>query len=823
MLATMGISTLALLLISIAFATYELVTFRQSMIRDLRGLAELIANQSTAVLSFDDADNAREILNALRARPHIVSACMYKGAKPFVSYFRPASITANVPQRPEPDGFRFEPEHLVLFQRVVDTKSGEIIGSVYLKSDLVEVHERLVRFTEIIGLFMLFSLPVTLLLSFQLQRLISRPLSDLAATARAVSTGGNYSLRALKYGHDEVGLLTDSFNDMLGQIQAQDAALQQAHAKLEKRVEERTRDLLDEVAKRQRAQEALQQQLARISLLNQITHVISERHDLGRILRAVLRQLEDHLQVELGLTCLYEPETEQLVISAIREKNPKQTGKLDLALGKPIPLAQIGLQACKAGKTVYLPDCEQAEAPLLKRLAGVGLLCAVAAPLTVEDKLFGILLVARSKRDSFSSGECEFLRMLSEQVALAAHQARLHSQLETAYNELRQTQQTVMQQDRLRALGQMASGIAHDINNALTPVVGFAQLLLENEANLTAGGRKQLSYIRTAGEDVAHIVARLREFYRRRDGQEPLVPLDLNKLVGQVIEMTRPRWRDIPQSRGLMVQMETELAADLPQVLGTASELREALTNLILNAVDAMPEGGTLTVRTYLGGARGRGKRAATHVLLEATDTGMGMDEETQRRCLEPFFSTKGQRGTGMGLAMVYGVMERHEGRIEVLSELRKGTTIRLYFPLPAKVSATADEAGEAAAPPPMRILCIDDEPLLRELMKNLLESDGHTVEVADSGQSGIDAFRAARQHRAFDVIITDLGMPFLDGRQVARILKTESPATPVLMLTGWGTFMKADGDLPAHVDGILSKPPRSKELREILVRLARR
>jgi len=462
--------------------------------------------------------------------------------------------------------------------------------------------------------------------------------------------------------------------------------------------------------------------------------------------------------------------------------------------------------------------------PLLKRLADVGLHCVVAAPLTVEEKLFGILLVARSTRDSFSSGECEFLRMLSEQVALAAHQARLHSQLETAYNELRQTQQAVMQQDRLRALGQMASGIAHDINNALTPVVGFAQMLLEQETNLSASARKQLSYIRMAGEDVAHIVARLREFYRRRDGQEPLVPLDLNKLVEQVIEMTRPRWRDIPQSKGLMVQMQTDLASDLPQVLGTASELREALTNLMLNAVDAMPEGGTLTLRTYLGGARGAGKRGATHMLLEVADTGTGMDEETRRRCLEPFFSTKGQRGTGMGLAMVYGVMERHEGRIEVLGELGKGTTIRLYFPLPAKVSAPADEISEAAIPPPpMHILCIDDEPLLRELVKGLLESDGHTVEVADSGQSGIDAFRAARHHHAFDVIITDLGMPFLDGRQVARILKTESPGTPVLMLTGWGAFMKADGDLPAHVDGILSKPPRSKELREALTRLAPR
>jgi CheY-like chemotaxis protein len=195
------------------------------------------------------------------------------------------------------------------------------------------------------------------------------------------------------------------------------------------------------------------------------------------------------------------------------------------------------------------------------------------------------------------------------------------------------------------------------------------------------------------------------------------------------------------------------------------------------------------------------------------------MNEETRKRCLEPFFSTKGKRGTGLGLAMVYGVMKRHEGGIEIQTEPGKGTTFRLLFPVRTNLSRDLNDEKDAPIQP-LQILCIDDEPLLRELIKEILERDGHTVEVSDSGQSGLDEFRVARERgRPFDVVITDLGMPYLDGRQVARAVKQESPLTPVVMLTGWGAFMKEDGNAPELVDGILSKPPRSRELRETLSR----
>jgi len=175
-------------------------------------------------------------------------------------------------------------------------------------------------------------------------------------------------------------------------------------------------------------------------------------------------------------------------------------------------------------------------------------------------------------------------------------------------------------------------------------------------------------------------------------------------------------------------------------------------------------------------------------------------------------------------LAMVYGVMERHEGKIQIESHRGKGTTVRLLFPVRNLISSTPVEDLPTHPPVPLQILCIDDEPLLRELVKEILERDGHRVEVTDGGHSGVQAFREANQRGTpFDVVITDLGMPYLDGRQVARTLKRESPQTPVIMLTGWGAFMNEDGDLPPQVDGVLSKPPRSRELREILNRVTGR
>jgi CheY-like chemotaxis protein len=369
----------------------------------------------------------------------------------------------------------------------------------------------------------------------------------------------------------------------------------------------------------------------------------------------------------------------------------------------------------------------------------------------------------------------------------------------------------------------MASGIAHDINNTLSPVSGYAELLLRTEPGLSLNARKYLQNIKMASDDAAQIVTRMRDFYRKREGSQPLVPVKLNDLAQQVVELTRPRWRDIAHQKGVSVDVQLQFDSQLPEIIGVESELREALTNLVFNAVDAMPNGGQITIRTTVCGwsdNRWQGRLPA-HVAIEVADTGVGMDEETRKRCLEPFFSTKGQRGTGLGLAMVYGVLQRHDGTVEIESEPGRGTRFRLIFPVRTARPDPGESVPRTEARPvrgPLRILFVDDEPLLRGLVREILEFDGHSVEVADGGQAGVSAFQAARaEGRPFEVVITDLGMPNVDGRQLAEAVKRESPGTPVIMMTGWGTLMKGERDVPPHVDVMLNKPPKMTELQEAL------
>jgi signal transduction histidine kinase len=395
-------------------------------------------------------------------------------------------------------------------------------------------------------------------------------------------------------------------------------------------------------------------------------------------------------------------------------------------------------------------------------------------------------------------------------------------ELELSNEALRQAQQALIQQERLRALGQMASGIAHDINNAISPIALYTESMLEHETSLSPEARGRLVTIQRAIDDVAQTVARMREFYRPREPELDQSEVELNQLVQQVIDLTRARWSDQPQRRGVMIELKTKLAPDLVQIRGADNEIRDALTNLVFNAVDAMPDGGVIEVRTSMPAVPARSGTPTRLVWLEVSDTGIGMDEETRRRCLEPFFTTKGERGTGLGLAMVYGMAQRHGCALEVDSAPGTGTTVRLVFPVSAAaVSSTARVPTLQPTARNLRILVVDDDPVLNETLRNTLEAEGHHVTTAGGGQAGIDAFRSARQTtEPFDIVITDLGMPYVDGRQVVDSIRASTPDTPIIMLTGWGQQPAADNERIPRVDRLLSKPPRLRELRSALAEL---
>jgi len=349
----------------------------------------------------------------------------------------------------------------------------------------------------------------------------------------------------------------------------------------------------------------------------------------------------------------------------------------------------------------------------------------------------------------------------------------------------------------------MAGGIAHDFNNALTMMLGYGELLhpwLEQH-----GSKREVTYLDhmvSAARDATHVVSRLREFYRPAENNEIRVPVNLNHVATQVVSLTSPKWKGKCRAEGVQIQVVTELA-EIPPIAGNAAEVREVLTNLLFNAVDAMPTGGTITLATQERGGE---------VVISVTDTGIGMTEKERERCLEPFFTTKGEHGTGLGLSVVYGIIQRHGGRIEITSQKGLGTTFAIIF------SATTIE-HVAVAPAlaqinrPLRVLIVDDQEVICELIAEQLQGDGHTTVTSSCGDEALGHFR----REAFDLVLTDHSMPGMSGAQLAGTLKKLAPQIPIILLTGFGDEMQAEHNRPEGVDLVLGKPVTHADLRQAI------
>ncbi|HZT60949.1 MAG TPA: PAS domain-containing protein [Pyrinomonadaceae bacterium] len=373
--------------------------------------------------------------------------------------------------------------------------------------------------------------------------------------------------------------------------------------------------------------------------------------------------------------------------------------------------------------------------------------------------------------------------------------------------ELRLERERAAQADKLRALGQLASGVAHDFNNALAAILGRAQLLRRSarDSELTRG----LDIIMTAAEDAAATVRRIRSFAHQTPGDE-FTRVDVSELLRDAVEITRTRWENDARARGLGYDVSLDASCALYTV-GNASELREVFVNLIVNAVDAMPAGGRLSI-----GCERRGGR----LRLVFTDTGVGMTEDVRARIFEPFFTTKGVHGTGLGLFVSYGIVERHEGHISVASALGRGTTFTIDLPC-VELGSHAEQPraaceGETRADA-LAVLVVDDERDVRETLAEMVKALGHDVTAADGGGAALSALDA----RSFDLVFTDLSMPEMDGWEVAREVRRRSPRTRVVVVTGYGKdAARTPPDAPA--DAVIAKPFGFAQVEEVLAQLGR-
>jgi signal transduction histidine kinase len=390
-------------------------------------------------------------------------------------------------------------------------------------------------------------------------------------------------------------------------------------------------------------------------------------------------------------------------------------------------------------------------------------------------------------------------------LELHAQNQTLEVKVAERTRELRDMQQQIIAQERLRAFGEMAGGIVHDFNNALMSVVGYSDILL-NDGNLLRDPKKTrefLEIINLAGQDAAQVISRLRDFYRPRELTDLFTRVNLNEIIEQAVPITQPKWKGQALAEGRTIIMRLDLAK-LPPVSGNAAELREIATNLIFNAVDAMPSGGVITLRS---------SAEAGIAIMEVSDSGTGMSEEVRRRCLEPFFSTKGENGTGLGLSMVFGIVKRHGGSVEVESSLGQGTTFRIRLPTLAERPPVADQQVPEIKRC-LHVLLVDDDEVSRGVLESYLTADGHRVVTKTSGYDALECF----EWGGFDLVITDHAMPGMNGVQLGAAVRGKSPGQPVILVTGFSAGTMGRDESADSVDLVLRKPVQRSELRRALV-----
>jgi signal transduction histidine kinase/ActR/RegA family two-component response regulator len=423
----------------------------------------------------------------------------------------------------------------------------------------------------------------------------------------------------------------------------------------------------------------------------------------------------------------------------------------------------------------------------------------ISAPLTWSGEVIGVITLRNNTGKLFVQEDLEILTIFARQTADAIENAKLYEKLEKAYEELSTTQDRLIMAEKLQALGEMAGGVAHDFNNILATVLGRIQLLLTKVEN--AELKNDLEIIEKAALEGRRTVRRLQDFTLVSTKSQHKIT-NLNSIINEAIQNTKPSWKSTALKKGITINVHEDLKK-ISRIEGSYNELKEAFSNVILNSVDALPKGGNIWVET--GEIDGK-------VFVRIRDDGIGMDEETKNKIFFPFFSTKDEKGSGMGLAVVYGILFRHQVEISVESSPGTGTEFLFRFP-PAEAAGRSPSPSQAAEDiSRLRILLVDDDDDLIDVVGDMIQYMGHDCLKAAGGSMAIDMLEKER----FDLVVTDLGMPEIGGWEVARFCREKYPGTPVVLISGWGAQINSE-DALQKVDAVLPKPFQLEEFEKTI------
>ncbi|MGB2804322.1 MAG: ATP-binding protein [Candidatus Zixiibacteriota bacterium] len=538
--------------------------------------------------------------------------------------------------------------------------------------------------------------------------------------------------------------------------------------------------------------EALERQFRELKALFRVSCLVNSKVELSSILDTICESVVSCLGADQSSLMFYSPSGRKLQCIAACGMDSELVKGREVDEGK-----SVAGWVVKHNKPLLLEDniSDYDFSDFVQKDRKIR--CSLCVPLKVNDVVKGVLNVnlLRQKR-RFTESDLQLLCIFAENAAVAIEKASLYEELKDKVTQLIDSQ-------RLGAVGEITSGVAHDLNNLLSVVIGRTQLLSGRMKD--AGLLRHVEAIEKGATDASEIIHRLQQF-GRPSSDKSFVNVEVARLIDEVVEMTRPKWNEWAKLRGINVQV-TKLQSDLPSVYGCPSELRQVLVNLILNSIDALPAGGQIVLET---------RREGEFVLISVTDNGAGMTEEVKTKVFEPFFTTKSHRGTGLGLNVARRIVLNHHGEIAVESQAGEGATFTIKLPLSKIIREDVAQAAVPGCPERLSILVVDDEQEVGSVLNELLSDEGHLVRVADDGSKAISLL----EKHPFDVVITDLGMRGVTGWDVASAAKRINSKLPVIILTGWvNSALGKDAEKPA-VDMVLSKPTKRDELTRAIARV---
>ena len=527
--------------------------------------------------------------------------------------------------------------------------------------------------------------------------------------------------------------------------------------------------------------------------------IINSTLNIAEVLESIMRYANRVTNSVASTLMLLDEETGELVFSI--PTGPKSDKLTDFRLP---PGEGIAGWVAENGQHLLIPDVKKDKRfyGQIDEMSGFVTKSILCVPLKAKSKMIGVLEVINKVDDtSFTEEDAMLLNIFANQAAIAIENARFYDELKDRYEEEKQLQEKLAESEKLRAMGLMASGVAHDFNNMLAIIFGNIDLA-EAEDNKDMF-LKRLAKIKKAAVDSANIIKRLQKFTKTNSEDTPFQPVKFNDLAREAIEISTPMWKDGPHAKGISIEIVDALTEEEFIILGNDTDLREAIINMIFNSVYAMPQGGKIHLAMYT---------KDESIYLEISDNGIGMTEETKRRIFDPFFTTKGVNHSGLGMSMLYGTIKRHNGSIDIKTKPGEGTMFTIVLP---KGKEEIDKEDEKLDPVveirESNIMIIDDEPEIGVLLSEILSNQGHQTCVFDNGIGGIEAFKKG----SYEILITDLGMPGVSGWEVINIVRQIKPGVVIGIITGWD--VSEEEAKQKGVDFLIKKPFRADYVLQVV------